>query len=150
MSDTGRRPRATMRDVAALAGVSLKTVSRVVNRELGVSPEVKVRVEKAVGQLGYRHNLAASNLRRSHGRTAMVGALLQDVSNSFSAALLRSLEDAARNRGTAVLLVSEDLDEVVALSDRILVMFEGRIVFETLGGAGADPYVIGRAMAGHA
>ncbi len=57
---------------------------------------------------------------------------------------------AARNRGTAVLLVSEDLDEVVALSDRILVMFEGRIVYECEGGAMADTTVIGSHMAGHA
>ena len=56
---------------------------------------------------------------------------------------------AARNRGTAVLLVSEDLDEIVALSDRIVVMFEGRIVFECAGGAEADPTVIGSHMAGH-
>ena len=53
-----------MRDVAALAGVSLKTVSRVVNEESGVSTDVRSRVERAVNQLGYRHNLAASNLRR--------------------------------------------------------------------------------------
>ncbi|MET0258521.1 MAG: ABC transporter ATP-binding protein [Methylobacterium sp.] len=56
---------------------------------------------------------------------------------------------AARNRGTAVLLLSEDLDEVVALSDRILVLFEGRVVFETPGGAGADTTEIGTHMAGH-
>ena len=52
--------------------------------------------QRAVDQLGYRHNLAASNLRRTNARTGTVGALLQDVSNSFSASLLRSLEDAAR------------------------------------------------------
>ncbi|UHD44216.1 ABC transporter ATP-binding protein [Aureimonas altamirensis] len=55
----------------------------------------------------------------------------------------------ARNKGAAVLLVSEDLDEVIALSDRILVMHEGRIVFETEGGRKADPMEIGRHMAGH-
>jgi LacI family transcriptional regulator len=98
-----------MREVAALAGVSLKTVSRVVNREGSVSPEATSRVQRAVQQLGYRHNLAASNLRRSHGRTAMVGALLQDVSNSFSASLLRSLEDAARERD--MVIVAASLDE---------------------------------------
>ncbi len=98
-----------MREVAALAGVSLKTVSRVVNREGGVSPDVVARVERAVSQLGYRHNLAASNLRRGHGRSAMVGALLQDVSNSFSSSLLRSLEDAGRDRDVAI--VSSSLDE---------------------------------------
>lgn len=98
-----------MREVAALAGVSLKTVSRVVNREASVSPEVTARVERAVRQLGYRHNLAASNLRRSNARSAMVGALLQDVSNSFSASLLRSLEDAAHSRD--MLLFAASLDE---------------------------------------
>ena len=81
-----------MRDVAALAGVSLKTVSRVVNREAGVSDDLRERVERAVGRLDYTHNLTASNLRRSHGRTGVVGALVQDVSNSFSVGLLRSLE----------------------------------------------------------
>ncbi|NYG06156.1 LacI family transcriptional regulator [Phycicoccus badiiscoriae] len=95
--------------MAALAGVSLKTVSRVVNREGGVSSDVVSRVERAVAQLGYRPNLAASNLRRGHGKTAMVGALLQDVSNSFSASLLRSLEDAARDRD--VVIVASSLDE---------------------------------------
>ena len=98
-----------MREVAALAGVSLKTVSRVVNRESGVSADVVTRVERAVAQLGYRHNLAASNLRRGHGKTAMVGALLQDVSNSFSSSLLRSLEDEARDRD--VVIVASSLDE---------------------------------------
>ena len=55
---------------------------------------------------------------------------------------------AARNRGAAVLLVSEDLDELLELSDRILVMFEGRVVHETTP-ATADLTVIGRFMAGH-
>jgi simple sugar transport system ATP-binding protein len=56
---------------------------------------------------------------------------------------------AARNAGAAVLLVSGDLDELLHLADRIVVMFEGRIVHETPVGA-ADIGVIGRAMAGHA
>ncbi|WP_082490703.1 ABC transporter ATP-binding protein [Aureimonas sp. Leaf454] len=55
----------------------------------------------------------------------------------------------ARNRGTAVLLLSEDLDEIVALSDRILVLFEGRVTFETPGGEAADTTEIGTHMAGH-
>jgi LacI family transcriptional regulator len=109
--------RATMRDVAALAGVSLKTVSRVVNDEAGVSQDVRERVAAAVRRLDYRPNLAASNLRRTGARTGVVGALVQDLSNSFSASLLRSLEDSARLRGTAVLAASldEESDREVAL-----------------------------------
>jgi simple sugar transport system ATP-binding protein len=55
---------------------------------------------------------------------------------------------AARNRGAAVLLVSEDLDELLELSDRLVVMFEGRFVHETTP-AMAELTVIGRYMAGH-
>lgn len=100
--------RATMRDVAALAGVSIKTVSRVVNAEPGVAEAVRIRVQDAAARLDYRHHLAASNLRRGGGRSGLIGALLQDVGNSFSAALLRSLEDAARSRATAILSASLD------------------------------------------
>jgi simple sugar transport system ATP-binding protein len=61
---------------------------------------------------------------------------------------IRSQILAARNRGVAVLLVSEDLDEIFELADRIMVMFHGEIVHETPA-ATADLAVIGRAMAGH-
>ncbi len=54
----------------------------------------------------------------------------------------------ARNRGAAVLLVSEDLDEILQLSDRIVVMFDGRLALQT-DAASADVGAIGRAMAGH-
>jgi len=54
----------------------------------------------------------------------------------------------ARNRGAAVLLVSEDLDEILQLSDRIVVMFDGRLALQT-DSANADVGAIGRAMAGH-
>ena len=97
-----------MRDVAALAGVSLKTVSRVVNDEPGVRQDVRERVSAAVLKLDYRTNLAASNLRRTGARTGLIGALVQDLSNSFSASMLRALEDFARLRGTAVLAASLD------------------------------------------
>ncbi len=97
-----------MRDVAALAGVSFKTVSRVVNAEAGVSSALRERVQAAAEQLHYRHNLAASNLRRTAPRTLTVGALMQDVGNNFSASLLRALENRLRERGIAVLAASLD------------------------------------------
>ena len=56
---------------------------------------------------------------------------------------------AARNAGAAVLLMSEDLDEILELSDRILVMSEGRFAYEVEAGQ-ADVAEIGRHMAGHA
>ena len=62
-----------MREVAALAGVSLKSVSRVINAEPAVSPELASRVHAAVELLDYRHNRTASSLRRSDGRSAAIG-----------------------------------------------------------------------------
>src|ERR671923_215864 len=100
----------TMRDVAALAGVSIKTVSRVVNREPGVSPELAGRVVDAVGLLDYRHNLTASSLRRADQKTATIGLLLEDISNPFSSELHRAIEDVASERGTLVLASSSDED----------------------------------------
>jgi simple sugar transport system ATP-binding protein len=65
-----------------------------------------------------------------------------------AAAEIRAQIIEARNRGAAVLLISEDLDEVFELSDRIVVMFHGRFVYETTA-ALADIAIIGRHMAGH-
>jgi LacI family transcriptional regulator len=100
-----------MREVAALAGVSLKTVSRVVNGEPNVRPELVDRVLGAVERLNYQHNLTASSLRRSDGRSATIGVVLEDLANPFSAALHRSIEDVAVARGVLVLAGSSDEDE---------------------------------------
>ncbi len=107
----GERPvRPTMRDVAALAGVAIKTVSRVMNGVPTVDAELVGRVRKAADMLGYRPNLTASSLRRGPGRSATIGLLLEDVSNPFSAALLRAVEDYSRARGVQVLIGSLDED----------------------------------------
>ena len=110
MSDGSTAPRPTMKDVAKLAGVSLKTVSRVVNDEPNVSPELVDRVNVAAKQLDYRPNFTASNLRRSERSTRTVGLLLENVANPFSAALLRAIEDVARSHGVAVVSASVDED----------------------------------------
>ena len=103
------RRRPTMRDVAARAGVSLKTVSRVVNDEGGVSAELVARVRRAIEELDFRPNVGASSLRRADGKTATVGLLLEDVANPFSSALHRAVEDVALPRG--VMVFSASLDE---------------------------------------
>ncbi|MBU3062641.1 LacI family transcriptional regulator [Nocardia sp. NEAU-G5] len=111
-SEAARRstPRrgATMREVAALAGVSIKTVSRVVRGEPGVSPELAARVTDAAAMLDYRHNLAASTLRGHGQKTAAIGLVLMDVANPFASALHRAVEDFAHGRGTLVFAVSSD------------------------------------------
>jgi len=106
----GRTVRPTMRDVASLAGVAIKTVSRVMNDEPTVAPELAVRVRAAADKLGYRPNLTASSLRRGDRRSAAIGLLLEDVANPFSAALLRAVENQARDRGVQILIGSLDED----------------------------------------
>ncbi len=104
------RPRPTMRDVAALSGVSLKTVSRVVNDEAGVSEDLVTRVRAAARTLDYQPNVTASNLRRSGGKTQTIGLLLENVANPFSSGLQRAIEDVARERGVLVFAGSVDED----------------------------------------
>ena len=99
-----------MRDVAALAGVSIKTVSRVISDVPTVAPDLAARVRDAADKLGYRPNLTASNLRRGDRRTNTVGLLLEDVSNPFSSSVLRAVEDYFRTRGVLVLAGSLDED----------------------------------------
>jgi LacI family transcriptional regulator len=103
-----RRSRPTMREVAALAGVAVKTVSRVVNGVSTVDPVLAARVREAAEKLGYRPNLTASSLRRGDGRTATIGMLVEDAANPFSAALTRTVENVARERGVLVLIGSLD------------------------------------------
>lgn len=104
----GARARATMRDVAERAGVSIKTVSRVVNRERGVSAVLAERVHAAARELSYQPDLTAGNLRRSGRRTASIGLLLASVDNPFAATIHRAVEDVAERRGVAVFSASTD------------------------------------------
>jgi LacI family transcriptional regulator len=103
-----RRP--TMREVATLAGVSLATVSRVINAEGSVRPDLAERVQEAVSLLGYRRDLTATNLRRADRASASIGLVFDDVANPFHAALLRGVETVARTRGVLPLVGSSDED----------------------------------------
>jgi LacI family transcriptional regulator, galactose operon repressor len=126
MDSPGGRREPTMRDVAALAKVSTKTVSRVVNDLPGAGAEVVARVREAARVLGYRPNLTASSLRRSDRRSATIGVLFEDLSNPFDAALLRAVEDRARQVGVLVLASSNEDDP--ALQRELLASLAGRRV----------------------
>lgn len=106
----GRLPRrATMSDVARLAGVSIKTVSRVVNSEPGVHAETAERVLAAIERLGFRRNVGALNLRRGSS-TGTIGLVLEDVANPFYSGLTRAAEEVAQRFGRQVLTGSSDED----------------------------------------
>jgi LacI family transcriptional regulator len=104
--------RPTMSEVAALAGVGLKTVSRVVNGEGRVSRETRARVEAAIAQVGYRRNEVARSMRnmRSGQSTDDIGLMLGDLTNPFFAAVAAAVIAEARGRGYAVVLASADED----------------------------------------
>lgn len=94
----GHAPRPTMKDVAARAGVGLKTVSRVVNEEPGVTPDTIQRVREAIDALGFRRNDSARLLRT--GRTASIGLVLEDLADPFYSPLSRAVEEVARAHST--------------------------------------------------
>jgi LacI family transcriptional regulator len=98
-----------MKDVARLAGVSEKTVSRVVNSESGVHPETTHRVLDAMGQLGFRRHVGTQQLR-PRGSTATIGLVLDDVSNPFSSMLTRATGDVVRDHGRLLLTGSSEED----------------------------------------
>lgn len=98
-----------MRDVAREAGVSLKTVSRVVNGMSNVSPRTTKRVTRAIARLNFRPDELARNLRRGRS-TGALGLVIEDLANPFYSALARGVEEAARERGRLVLIGSSDGD----------------------------------------
>lgn len=87
-----------MRDVAAIAGVSLSTVSRVVNGDAQVQAALAARVLDAVEVLGYRRDATASTLRRANRLSASIGLVFEDVADPFQSALHRSIEAVAWSR----------------------------------------------------
>jgi DNA-binding LacI/PurR family transcriptional regulator len=95
--------RATILDVAALAGVNAATVSRALNRPEKVAAATRERIADAVRELGFVPNRAARGLIT--GRTGNIAVIVPDITNPFFAFLVRSIERAAREVDLQVLLV---------------------------------------------
>ncbi|MCV7193901.1 LacI family DNA-binding transcriptional regulator [Mycolicibacterium brumae] len=98
----------TMADVARLAGVSAKTVSRVYNDDPHVDPGTRERVRAAIDELGYVPNTLARTFRT--GEPAAVGLAVPDISDPFFAAIAHAVEAEANRRGMAVVMTSTGLD----------------------------------------
>lgn len=92
----------TMNDVARAAGVSLKTVSNVLNDYEFIRPATRQRVQDAIAELGYEANLTARSLRS--GKTHMLGLVLSDLAAPYYAELASRVMTAAERRGYRVLL----------------------------------------------
>lgn len=97
---------ATMRDVAAAAGVSVTTVSHVINGTRFVSEDLRNRVLEAMEELNYRPNILARGLRV--GKTNTIGLIVPDNSNPFFAEVSRVVEDVGFDSGYSVILCNSD------------------------------------------
>lgn len=108
----------SIRDVAELAGVSVGTVSHVLNRTRSVREETRLRVEEAIEQLNFVRSEPARQLRAGRSRT--IGLLVLDVANPFFTDVARGVEEAAIASGLLVILCDSGCDE--AKQDRYLTL----------------------------
>ena len=99
---------ASIKDVAAHAGVSTTTVSRVLAGAAAVRPAVRQTVQRAIAELGYRPNLAARRLRQQ--RASIVGLIVSDIRNPYFTEIGRAVEDMAYRNGLRLILCNSDED----------------------------------------
>ncbi|CAB1128339.1 Ribose operon repressor [Candidatus Hydrogenisulfobacillus filiaventi] len=149
---------ATIKDVARKAGVGVGTVSRVLNGTGPVSPETRRAVLAAVEALGYMPSTTARAMVTK--RTQTVGVLLPDIQNPFFPMVARGVEDACRQAGYTVILLSTDWDRERELSAAALLRRQGADgavlvsvgdaagVHAILGARGAPVVVVDRAAPG--
>lgn len=98
----------TIQDVAKAAGVSVATVSRVINKSQAVTESTRKAVMAAIEMLNYQPNLLGRNLRRTETRRLLV--LLPNIGNPFYARIVKGIEDVAHNNGYNVMLCNTDSD----------------------------------------
>ncbi len=119
----------TMREVAALAGVSGKTVSRVINGDRYVSAEVRERVQRAVEELGYVPNMMSQTFRT--GRDSAIGVAVPDLADPFFGAIVQAIAEQARSRATAVLVTglgTDPADEQAAVESLLRRSISGLVI----------------------
>ncbi|MDQ0337359.1 DNA-binding LacI/PurR family transcriptional regulator [Caldalkalibacillus uzonensis] len=100
---------ATIKDVARKAGVSVATVSAVINKSKYVSDDLKQRVQQAIEDLGYRPNRVARSLKRKESN--IIGITVTEITNPFYPLMLEGVEDNAINEGYNVMLCTTGDDE---------------------------------------
>ncbi|MDL2233912.1 LacI family transcriptional regulator [Ruminococcaceae bacterium OttesenSCG-928-L11] len=102
---------ATIKEVAKAAGVSVATVSRVLNNDRKVADRTRVSVEDAIQRLNYRPNLLGRNLRLQ--QTRMILVILSSISNNFHAKIIRSIENEGRLHGYNIMLCATHDDRKI-------------------------------------
>lgn len=114
----------TIRDVAALAGVSTATVSNVLSGSRYVGPERRSRVKLAIDELGYRPNGIAASLRSQ--RTRIIGIVVPDIVNAFFSSFVQHLEGLAAGSGYQIILVSTN-EDAAQERERMLALLSRRV-----------------------
>ncbi len=150
------KPRTTIRDVARKAGVSVGTVSRVVNGHPSVTEAKKRAVLDVIAELGFRPDAAAQSLRRGTNRT--LGVVIPDLRNPFFAELMQHIELRAKEHGYSVLFASSDEQadsEAELIANLVRRKVEGVVLVpsnraETIANPdGVRLVVVDRRVAGH-
>lgn len=126
---------ATIKDVAALAGISYTTVSHVVNKTRPVSKEVRLKVEEAIERLDYVPSAVARSLKAK--TTATIGLLVPNSLNPYFAELARGIEDYCERNGYCVILCNSD-DNPDKQRSYLRVLLEKRIDGLIVASAGGD------------
>ena len=96
----------TIKDIAKAAGVSVATVSRVINDNYPVSKEARERVQQVMQELHYRPNAIAQSLRSN--RSNMIGLIVADLSNQFFMKVAKGLEKSVAAKGYNLVVASSD------------------------------------------
>lgn len=129
---------ATIKDVAALAGISYTTVSHVLNKTRPVSEQVRLKVEAAIIELDYVPSAVARSLKARS--TATIGLLVPNSINPYFAELARGIEDACERNGYCVILCNSDDNPQKQRSYlRVLLEKTHRRPGSGLGGPGRRP-----------
>lgn len=98
--------RATLFDVARLVGVSIQTVSAVINDKPGISEPTRARVRQAIDELNYHPNILASSLRARKSFT--IGVIVPSITNPYFPEFVRGVEDVAHEHGFSLFLCNSD------------------------------------------
>jgi hypothetical protein len=126
---------ATIKDVAALAGISYTTVSHVLNKTRPVSEHVRLKVEAAIAELDYVPSAVARSLKARS--TATIGLLVPNSVNPYFAELARGIEDACERNGYCVILCNSD-DNPQKQRSYLRVLLEKRIDGLVVASVGED------------
>ncbi|WP_268796747.1 LacI family DNA-binding transcriptional regulator [Pseudomonas huanghezhanensis] len=130
---------ATIKDVAALAGISYTTVSHVLNRTRPVSDEVRIKVEAAIAQLDYVPSAVARSLKAK--ATLTIGLLIPNGINPYFAELARGIEDHCERNGFCVILCNSD-DDPDKQRSYLRVLLEKRVDGLIVSSVGGDSGLI--------